>query len=155
MKTLETGAQIPAFTAEDQNGNKIDASQLIGKKTVIYFYPKDNTPGCTAQACSIRDGYEELLQHNIQIIGVSADNIASHQKFATKFELPFPLIPDVDRTIIESFGVWGTKKFMGKVYDGIHRMTFLFDEKGILLHVIQKPDTKNHAEEILKTFGLK
>jgi len=155
MKTLETGSQIPAFIAEDQNGNKIDSSQLIGKKTVVYFYPKDNTPGCTVQACSIRDGYEELLQHNIQIIGISADNLASHQKFASKFELPFPLIPDVDRTIIEAFGVWGTKKFMGKVYDGIHRMTFLFDDKGILLHVIQKPDTKNHAEEILKTFELK
>ncbi len=155
MKTLETGKQIPAFTAEDQNGNKIDSSQLIGNKTVVYFYPKDNTPGCTAQACSIRDGYGELLQNNIQIIGVSADNLASHQKFATKFELPFSLIPDEDRKIIEAFGVWGTKKFMGKVYDGIHRMTFLFDEKGILLHVIQKPDTKNHAEEILKTFGLK
>lgn len=155
MKTLETGNKLPAFIAEDQNGNTIDSTQLTGKKTVIYFYPKDNTPGCTSQACSIRDGYQELLQNNIQVIGVSADSLQSHQKFTTKFELPFPLIPDVDRKIIEAFGVWGPKKFMGKEYDGIHRMTFLFNEEGILLKVIQKPDTKNHAEEILKTFGLK
>ena len=152
---LQTGNNIPEFAVPNQNGVIISSADLRGHWVVLYFYPKDNTPGCTAQACSIRDGYQELLQNNIQVIGVSADSLQSHQKFTTKFELPFPLIPDVDKKIIEAFGVWGPKKFMGKEYDGIHRMTFLFNEEGILLKVIQKPDTKNHAEEILKTFGLK
>jgi peroxiredoxin Q/BCP len=154
MEKLKIGDVLPAFVSEDQNGNQIDSTNLIGKKLVVYFYPKDNTPGCTAQACNIRDNYEQLLANNIQIIGVSADSLKSHQSFTTKYELPFPLLLDEDKKVIEAFGVWGTKKFMGKVYDGIHRTTFLFNEEGKVVSVIDKPDTKNHSEEILKEFGI-
>lgn len=154
MEKLKIGDTIPAFVSEDQNGNQIDSKNLVGKKLVVYFYPKDNTPGCTAQACNIRDNYEQLLACNIQIIGVSADSLKSHQSFTTKYELPFPLLLDEDKKVIEAFGVWGTKKFMGKVYDGIHRTTFLFNEEGKVVSVIEKPNTKNHTEEILKEFGI-
>jgi peroxiredoxin Q/BCP len=154
MEKLKIGDVLPAFVSEDQNGNQIDSTNLIGKKLVVYFYPKDNTPGCTAQACNIRDNYEQLLANNIQIIGVSADSLKSHKSFTTKYELPFPLLLDEDKKVIEAFGVWGTKKFMGKVYDGIHRTTFLFNEEGKVVSVIDKPDTKNHSEEILKEFGI-
>ncbi len=154
MEKLKIGDVLPAFVSEDQNGNQIDSTNLIGKKLVVYFYPKDNTPGCTAQACNIRDNYEQLLANNIQIIGVSADSLKSHQSFTTKYELPYPLLLDEDKKVIEAFGVWGTKKFMGKVYDGIHRTTFLFNEEGKVVSVIDKPDTKNHSEEILKEFGI-
>jgi peroxiredoxin Q/BCP len=154
MEKLKIGDTIPAFVSEDQNGNQIDSKNLVGKKLVVYFYPKDNTPGCTAQACNIRDNYEQLLAYNIQIIGISADSLKSHQSFTTKYELPFPLLLDEDKKVIEAFGVWGTKKFMGKVYDGIHRTTFLFNEEGKVVSVIEKPNTKNHTEEILKEFGI-
>ena len=154
MEKLKIGDTIPAFVSEDQNGNQIDSKNLVGKKLVVYFYPKDNTPGCTAQACNIRDNYEQLLAYNIQIIGISGDSLKSHQSFTTKYELPFPLLLDEDKKVIEAFGVWGTKKFMGKVYDGIHRTTFLFNEEGKVVSVIEKPNTKNHSEEILKEFGI-
>ncbi len=154
MEKLKIRDTIPAFVSEDQNGNQIDSKNLVGKKLVVYFYPKDNTPGCTAQACNIRDNYEQLLAYNIQIIGISADSLKSHQSFTTKYELPFPLLLDEDKKVIEAFGVWGTKKFMGKVYDGIHRTTFLFNEEGKVVSVIEKPNTKNHTEEILKEFGI-
>lgn len=154
MEKLKIGDALPAFISEDQNGNQIDSKNLVGKKLVVYFYPKDNTPGCTAQACNIRDNYEQLLANNIQIIGVSADSLKSHQSFTTKYELPFPLLLDEDKKVIEAFGVWGTKKFMGKVYDGIHRTTFLFNEEGKVISVIEKPNTKNHTEEILIEFGI-
>ena len=124
----------------------------IGKYVVLYFYPKDDTPGCTAQACSIRDGEQVLANEGITVIGISADSVTAHQKFSTKYSLPFTLISDPDRTIIEAFGVWGPKKFMGKTYDGIHRTSFLFDANGILVKVIEKPNTKNHAEEIINFF---
>lgn len=155
MEKLKIGDALPTFSTSDQNGNQIDSKNLVGKKLVIYFYPKDNTPGCTAQACNIRDNYEQLLANNIQIIGVSADSLKSHQSFTTKYELPFPLLLDEDKKVIEAFGVWGTKKFMGKVYDGIHRTTFLYNEEGKVISVIEKPNTKNHTEEILKEFGIK
>jgi len=154
MEKLKIGASLPAFSSTDQNEKSITSQELIGKKLVIYFYPKDNTPGCTAQACNIRDNYETLLANEIQILGVSADSLKSHQSFASKYELPFPLILDESKEVINLFGVWGTKKFMGKVYDGIHRTTFLFDEEGKVVSVIDKPDTKNHSEEILKEFGI-
>lgn len=154
MEKLKIGDALPTFVSEDQNGNQIDSKNLVGKKLVVYFYPKDNTPGCTAQACNIRDNYEQLLANSIQIIGVSADSLKSHQSFTTKYELPFPLLLDEDKKVIEAFGVWGTKKFMGKVYDGIHRTTFLFNEEGKVVSVIEKPNTKNHSEEILKEFGI-
>jgi peroxiredoxin Q/BCP len=119
---------------------------------VIYFYPKDNTPGCTAQACSLRDDYSLLTENNIAILGVSADSASSHKKFIDKFNLPFSLIADTEKVLLNLFGVWGEKKFMGKIYDGIHRTTFLFDESGKLISVIDKPNTKNHASEVLAIY---
>jgi peroxiredoxin Q/BCP len=154
MEKLKLGNQLPNFSTTDQNGKSINSSDLIGKKLVVYFYPKDNTPGCTAQACNIRDNYETLLANKIEILGVSADSLKSHQSFATKYELPFSLILDESKDVINLFGVWGEKKFMGKVYDGIHRTTFLFNEEGKLISSIEKPNTKNHVEEILKEFGI-
>jgi peroxiredoxin Q/BCP len=154
MEKLKLGNQLPNFSTTDQNGKSINSSDLIGKKLVVYFYPKDNTPGCTAQACNIRDNYETLLANEIEILGVSADSLKSHQSFATKYELPFSLILDESKDVINLFGVWGEKKFMGKVYDGIHRTTFLFNEEGKLISSIEKPNTKNHVEEILKEFGI-
>jgi peroxiredoxin Q/BCP len=152
MKHLKIGDKAPNFEGVDQHGNNISSKDYTGKKTVIYFYPKDNTPGCTAQACSIRDNYDSLLKNGIQVIGISADSVVSHQKFVTKYDLPFPLIADEDKSIIEAFGVWGPKKFMGKEYDGIHRTTFLLDEEAIVKGIIEKPNTKAHAEEILSFF---
>jgi len=146
---LEIGAQIPNVSGLSQDNVIIDLPTFVGKPLVVYFYPKDNTPGCTIQACSIRDGYSILQEKGIQIIGISADSVVSHQKFATKFSLPFPLLADTEKNIINAFGVWGPKKFMGKEYDGIFRTTFLFDENGLLKEVLTKPNTKSHAEEIL------
>jgi peroxiredoxin Q/BCP len=152
MKHLKIGDKAPNFEGIDQHGNNISSKEYTGKKTVIYFYPKDNTPGCTTQACSIRDNYDSLLKSGIQVIGISADSVTSHQKFVTKYDLPFPLIADENKSIIEAFGVWGPKKFMGKEYDGIHRTTFLLDEEAIVKAIIEKPNTKAHAEEILSFF---
>lgn len=152
MKQLRTGDKAPVFAGTDQNGKTISLNDFKGKKVAIYFYPKDNTPGCTVQACNLRDNYEVLMDKGIQVIGVSADSVASHQKFIDKFDLPFPLIADEDRKVIEQFGVWGPKKFMGKVYDGIHRTTFLIDEDQKIAGVIEKVNTKDHANEILEIF---
>lgn len=154
LKYLKVGDKAPAFEASIQNGERINSSNLAGKKWVLYFYPKDSTPGCTAQACSIRDGYDVLQKEGISIFGVSADSEQSHVKFIDKQKLPFPLIADVDLTLIKLYGVWGTKKFMGKVYDGIHRTTFLIDETGTIVSIIDKPNTKDHANEILKNFNI-
>ena len=146
---LKIGDKAPDFSGKDQNGNTIQRSDYNGKKIAIYFYPKDNTPGCTVQACNLRDNDTALTKAGIQIIGVSADSSASHTKFIDKFSLPFPLIADEDKTIIQQFGVWGPKKFMGKEYDGIHRTTFIMDENHTIVGIIEKPKTKEHAEEIL------
>jgi len=152
LKFLKVGDKAPMFIAKDQNGEAIYSSDLIGKKWAIYFYPKDSTPGCTMQACNIRDNYTSLVEKGIHIFGVSADTEASHQKFIEKQQLNFPLLADVDKTIIEAYGVWGHKKFMGKEYDGIHRTTFVVNEKGIIIGIIDKPKTKAHAEEIFEIF---
>jgi peroxiredoxin Q/BCP len=152
MKTIQVGDKMPSFKAKDQNGKMISSDDFKGKKVAIYFYPKDNTPGCTAQACSLRDGYADLQSKGIEVIGVSADSEASHQKFIVKFDLPFTLISDEDHTVLNAFGVWGPKKFMGKEYDGIHRTTFLINEEQTVVEVITKPNTKAHADEILSTF---
>jgi peroxiredoxin Q/BCP len=152
MKHLKIGDKAPDFSGTDQNGKTIKLSDFKGKKLAIYFYPKDNTPGCTVQACNIRDNYSSIMNNGIQVIGVSADSGISHQKFVDKFNLPFPLIADEDKKVIEAFGVWGPKKFMGKEYDGIHRTTFLIDESQTILGIIEKPKTKEHAEEILEIF---
>jgi peroxiredoxin Q/BCP len=152
MKQFKTGDKAPVFEGTDQNGKTISLIYFKGKKVAIYFYPKDNTPGCTVQACNLRDNYEVLMEEGIQVIGVSADSVASHQKFIDKFDLPFPLIADKDRKVIEQFGVWGPKKFMGKEYDGIHRTTFLIDGDQNIAGVIDKVNTKDHANEILEIF---
>ncbi len=152
MNKLSIGSKLPAFSGIDQNGAELHASSFTGKRLVIYFYPKDNTPGCTAQACSLRDDYALLLENNIAVIGISADSVSSHKKFVDKFSLPFPLIADTEKVLLNLFGVWGEKKFMGKTYDGIHRTTFLFDESGTLISVIDKPNTKQHASEVLRIF---
>lgn len=150
MKHLKIGDKAPLFTGTDQNGKTIHLNDFKGKKVALYFYPKDNTPGCTVQACNLRDNYSTLQDMGIQIIGISADSESSHQKFADKYTLPFPLIADVNKSIIESYGVWGNKKFMGREYDGIHRTTFLINEDQIIVGIIEKPKTKLHAEEILE-----
>lgn len=140
---------MPSFSAVDQDGNPVTDQTLLGHKTVIYFYPKDSTSGCTAEACNIRDNYHSFLARGFQVYGVSKDSIKSHQNFRTKYELPFPLLSDPETTMIQAFGVWGEKKLYGKTYFGTLRTTFIFDENNILERVIEKVDTKNHAEQIL------
>ena len=153
MAELKEGAKAPAFKGVDQNGQPISLADFKGKKVILYFYPKDDTPGCTAQACNLRDNYKALIKKGFQVIGVSVDDVKSHKKFETKYELPFSLIADEDHTIVEKYGVWGEKKFMGKTYMGTSRTTFLIDETGKLRHIITKPDTKNHTEEILDAWA--
>jgi len=152
MTTLKINDPAPAFEAKDQEGNVISSKTLSGKKYALYFYPKDNTPACTVQACNLRDNYSELEKNGISIIGVSMDSEVSHQKFMNKHQLPFPLISDTEKKLLETFNVWGPKKFMGREYDGIHRTTFAVDEKGIIKGIILKPKTKDHAAEILEIF---
>lgn len=149
MNKLKAGDKAPAINATDQDGNKITLDSLRGRKVVLYFYPKDDTPGCTAEACSMRDNYRQLLDQNYSVIGVSPDNQKSHQKFAEKHELPFPLLVDTEKKVIMDYGVWGPKKFMGREYDGVIRTTFIINEKGIIEEIISKVDTKNHAYQVL------
>jgi peroxiredoxin Q/BCP len=146
---LKVGDKAPYFEGKDQHGNLVNLYELAGKKIILYFYPKDDTPGCTATACSLRDEYQYLGQQNYAVVGVSADDQASHAKFASKYDLPFPLIADTDKTIIKAYDVWGTKMFMGKIYDGIIRTTFVISEDGILEQVIHSVDTASHAQQIL------
>ena len=149
MTHLKEGDQAPEFEAKDQNGNLIKLSDYRGKKLVLFFYPKDSTPGCTAQACNMRDNYQDFLNRGYEVLGVSADSEKRHQNFITKNELPFPLLADTERKVIDSYGVWGRKKFMGREYDGIHRETFVIDEKGVIEQVILKVKTKEAASQIL------
>ncbi len=150
MKELKQGDQAPEFTSTDQNGHKISLSQFKGKKVVLYFYPKDNTPGCTAEACDFRDNYQGLLAKGIEVLGVSVDDEKSHQKFVDKFNLPFTLLADTDHAIVEAYGVWGEKNMYGKKYMGIHRTTFVIDENGVIAHIITKVDTKSPTEQVLQ-----
>ena len=150
MTTLKEGTKAPAFKGVDQDGNSISLSDFKGKKVVLYFYPHDGTPGCTAQACNLRDNYAQLINSGFQIIGISTDTVKSHKKFETKYNLPFPLIADEDNSIADKYGVWGQKKFMGREFIGIHRTTFLIDESGKIRSIINKPNTKDHADEIIK-----
>ncbi len=147
--TLKVGSKAPAFKAKDQNGKLISSSDFKGKNIILYFYPKDNTPGCTMEACSLRDEYQYLSKQNFVVLGVSADDENMHKKFATKYELPFSLLADVDMTIIKAYDVWGTKQFMGRIYDGIIRTTFIINEKGIISNVITDVKTKEHGKQIL------
>ena len=149
----EPGKKAPAFTGIDQNGATISLKDYAGQPLILYFYPKDDTPACTAQACNLRDNYSVLLEKGYKIVGVSTDTIKSHKKFETKYSLPFPLIADENHIIAEKYGIWGLKKFMGRDYIGLHRTTFLIDEKGRIKAVITKPDTKNHTEQILEEWA--
>jgi peroxiredoxin Q/BCP len=149
MGKLTIGDIAPAIDAKDQHGNVIKLDDYKGNKVVLYFYPKDNTPGCTAEACSLRDNYDALLKQGFKVIGVSPDDEKSHQKFTEKYSLPFPLIPDTEKKVLNDYGVWGRKKFMGKEYDGVIRTTFVIDEEGKIAEIIEKVDTKKHAGQIL------
>ena len=146
---LAVGTVAPAFTLPDKEGNNISLSDFAGKKVVLYFYPKDSTPGCTRQAQAFRDAFEKFVAAGAVIIGISKDSVKAQKNFSDKYTLPFPLLSDTDALIIKAFGAWGEKKLYGKVYEGILRKTFIFDEKGILVDVIDKVNTKNHAEQIL------
>lgn len=146
---LATGDKMPYFEVVDQDGNKVTSNDLIGKKTVVYFYPKDNTSGCTAEACNLRDNYEALLAKGYNVVGVSKDSAASHKKFQAKYELPFTLLSDTSTQMLQAFGAWGEKKMYGKTVMGTIRRTFIFDESGTLEKIIEKVDTSNHASQIL------
>ena len=149
MTTLKPGDKAPNFEAKDQEGTTRTLADYAGKKLVVFFYPKASTPGCTAEACNLRDNYQTFQAQGYEILGVSADSAKRQQNFINKYELPFPLLADEDHAVINAFGVWGPKKFMGREYDGIHRTTFVIDENGVLEDVILKVKTKDHAAQIL------
>ena len=150
MTHLKIGDQAPNFSGVDQNGKEHTLADYKGKKLVVFFYPKANTPGCTAEACDLRDNYERFKAANYELLGVSADTINAQKKFEEKYNFPFALLADEDKSVIEAFGVWGPKKFMGKEYDGIHRTTFVIDENGVLMDIITDVKTKAHAAQLLK-----
>lgn len=152
MKHLAINEEAPMFEGQDKDGKTVRLADFKGKKIALYFYPKDMTPGCTNQACNLRDNFSLLKKEGIEIIGVSPDDVARHEKFAGKYELPFTLIADPEKEIINAYGVWGPKTFMGKKYDGVHRTTFLINEEGKIHAIIEKPKVKAHAEEIIAAF---
>lgn len=149
---LQKGVKAPEFTANDQEGNTISLQQYKGKKVVLYFYPKDDTPGCTKEACSLRDNYEAMLSKGFVVLGVSPDSVASHKKFADKFNLPFPLLADPELNIVKAYGAWGEKKMYGKTYEGLLRSTFVIDEAGMIEEAIAKVKTDKHAEQIFALY---
>ena len=151
---LTPGSPAPDFSVNDQDGNTISLHDFKGKKVVLYFYPKDDTPGCTAQACNLRDNISVLKAKGIAVLGVSTDSGKSHKKFEKKFSLPFPLLADTDKQLVESYGVWGEKTFWGRKFMGTHRVTFLIGEAGMIDHVIDKVDTKDHTAQITALWGL-
>ena len=150
MNMLKVGEAIPKFTAVDQDENSFSLSDFKGNKSIVFFYPRANTPGCTAEACNLRDNYKALKDRGYQLFGVSADSPKKQKNFADKYELPFTLIADENKSVINAFGVWGPKKFQGRDYYGIHRTTFIIDEKGVVEKVISKVKTKDHAAQILE-----
>lgn len=150
MTTLKIGDKAPNFESVDEKGNVVKLSDYAGKKLVLFFYPKASTPGCTAEACDLRDNYKTFLAKGYDVLGVSADSARRQQNFINKNELPFPLLADENKDVINAFGVWGPKKFMGREYDGIHRTTFVIDENGVIEDVITKVKTKEHTNQILK-----
>ena len=148
MKTLQAGDKVPEFTVEDQDGNKVSLSDYNGKKLIVFFYPRANTPGCTAEACNLRDHYSELKARGYELLGVSEDSKRKQSNFRKKYKLPFTLLADTDHQLIDSFGVWGEKKFMGRVFDGIHRTTFVINEIGVVEKVIDKVNSQDHAAQL-------
>ena len=150
MNTLQVGDKVPNFNTKDHLGNTVSLQDYDGKKLVVFFYPKASTPGCTLEACDLRDHYQEFKDKGYFLLGVSAYNEKRQKNFVDKFELPFPLLADEDKTVIETFGVWGPKKFQGNEYEGIHRMTFIINEKGFVERLINKVKTKEHAAQILQ-----
>lgn len=148
--SLKPGDKAPAFEGINQDGNPIKLSDFAGKKLVLYFYPKDNTPGCTAQACNLRDNYEAMLNAGYAVVGISSDSAKKHTNFIKKFDLPFPLIADEDKSIHEQFGTWVEKQMYGRKYMGTARTTFVIDENGVIQEIIEKVNTKEHASQILK-----
>jgi peroxiredoxin Q/BCP len=153
MTSLKEGDKAPNFCVVNQNDEVLTLDTYAGKKLILYFYPKDSTPGCTAESCNLRDNYSELLSLGYDVLGVSADSSASHQKFITKNDLPFHLLSDTEKVVIKAFDVWGPKKFMGKEYEGIHRTTFVIDENGIIERIFTKVKTKEHTQQILETYN--
>ena len=151
MKPLQVGDKVPAFSVSDDRGNIQKLSDYKGQKLVVFFYSKASTPGCTAEACDLRDHYKELQDAGYALLGVSADSEKRQRNFSEKYDFPFPLLADEDKQVINAFGVWGPKKFMGREYDGIHRMTFIIDENGVVERVIDKVKTKVHAAQILES----
>ncbi|MAJ83086.1 MAG: thioredoxin-dependent thiol peroxidase [Flavobacteriaceae bacterium] len=149
MKTLKIGDKLPNFECVNENEEIINSKQLIGKKLIVFFYPRANTPGCTAEACNLSENYKTLMDLGYNIIGISCDKPKSQKNFSDKYGFQYPLLADVDKKLVNMFGVWGPKKFMGKEYEGIHRMTFIFNEKGIVTRVIDKVKTKDHTNQIL------
>lgn len=154
MTELKEGQRAPEFSAKDQNGDTVTLGQFAGNKVVLYFYPKDDTPGCTAEACDFRDNYQGLTAKGIIVLGVSIDDEKSHHKFANKHSLPFTLLADPDKQIVEAYGVWGEKNMYGKKYMGTNRTTFLIDEQGTIAHIINKVDTKNATAQVIELLGL-
>ena len=150
----EAGQKAPEFTAASQDGDEISLTDYRGRKVVLYFYPKDDTPGCTKQACNLRDEYSTLLEKGIAVIGVSADDVDSHARFADKYELPFPLLADPEHEILEKYGVWRQRNLYGRLSMGIQRTTFLIDEDGTIRDVIKRPNVDDHASEVLERFGI-
>lgn len=153
MTTLREGDKAPGFTAKDQNGNDISLSDFAGRNIILYFYPKDDTPGCTAEACSFRDNYQSMLGKGFEVIGVSTDDEKSHKKFETKYNLPFTLIADNDKSIVEAYGVWVEKNMYGKKYMGTARTTFIIGPDGVIKKVIDKVDTKNASQQVADLLG--
>jgi thioredoxin-dependent peroxiredoxin len=149
---LQKGEKAPEFSANDQNDNTISLSQFKGRKVVLYFYPKDDTPGCTKEACSLRDNHETMMSKGFVVLGVSPDTVESHKKFAAKFDLPFSLLADPELKIVKAFGAWGEKKMYGKTYEGLLRSTFIIDQDGLIEEVIAKVKTDAHAEQIFALF---
>lgn len=153
MTHLTEGKKAPAFKGKDQNGKPVSLADFKGKKVVLYFYPEDDTPTCTVQACNLRDNFGQLKKNGFTVLGVSPDEEKKHKKFEAKYDLPFSLIADTDHTIIDKYGVWGEKQLYGRTYMGLHRTTFLIDEKGIVKKIFLKPKSKSHTEEILNAWS--
>ncbi|MCX6182029.1 MAG: thioredoxin-dependent thiol peroxidase [Bacteroidetes bacterium] len=152
MSKITIGNKAPDFTAKDENGKDISLSDFVGKKVVLFFYPKDNTPGCTAESCNLGENYELLRKKGFEVIGVSADSQKRHRNFIEKYDLPYRLVADEDKKVINAYGVWGPKKFMGLEYEGIKRTTFIINENGIIDRIFDKVETKNHTQQILSTY---